>query len=266
MGQPAARLTDLHTCPMVTPGTPPVPHVGGPIIGPCAPNVLIGGLPAARVTDMCTCVGPPDQIVRGSAGVFICGPPAARIADQCMHGGVITTGMPNVLIGETWSGSVPTSNPAIRDSFNTQEQSNSCVIATSRNMIAYYTGVDVPESQLRDEMRDIIGDPNHDFELEGTNPANAVELLRRHGVDAEVREHQTPDQLAAEVADGNPVMIGFPGHRVALSGVENDADGNRTFTVMDPDPAYNGEPRHMSETEFENTYNPNAITIVPSRQ
>src|ERR1700693_5859327 len=73
---PAARITDNHVCPMVT-GV--VPHVGGPIIAPCAPTVLIGSLPAARVTDMLICVGPPDVIVKGSAGVFIGGPPAARV-------------------------------------------------------------------------------------------------------------------------------------------------------------------------------------------
>src|SRR6187431_41762 len=69
MGKPAARLTDMHACPMVTPGLPPIPHVGGPIIGPGAPTVLIGGLPAAVVGDNCVCVGPPDAIVKGSATV-----------------------------------------------------------------------------------------------------------------------------------------------------------------------------------------------------
>ena len=63
---PAARLTDMHTCPMQTPGLPPIPHVGGPIVGPGVPNVLIGKLPAAVVGDMCVCVGPPDSIVKGS--------------------------------------------------------------------------------------------------------------------------------------------------------------------------------------------------------
>jgi uncharacterized Zn-binding protein involved in type VI secretion len=99
MGMPAARITDMHTCPMATPGTPPVPHVGGPISGPCSPNVLIGTLLAARVTDMCVCVGPPDVITKGSATVFINALQAARIGDLTVHGGVITTGQANVLIG-----------------------------------------------------------------------------------------------------------------------------------------------------------------------
>jgi uncharacterized Zn-binding protein involved in type VI secretion len=96
---PAARLTDMHQCPMVTPGIPPIPHVGGPILGPCAPNVLIGGLPAARLSDMALCVGPPDSIVKGSATVLILGLPAARLGDTCAHGGAIVMGFPTVEIG-----------------------------------------------------------------------------------------------------------------------------------------------------------------------
>jgi len=94
--QPAARLTDLHACPMVT-GV--VPHVGGPITAPGAPTVLIGGLPAARVSDLCTCVGPPDSIAKGSTKVFIKGLPAARLGDSTAHGGVIVLGCFTVLVG-----------------------------------------------------------------------------------------------------------------------------------------------------------------------
>ncbi|KLD69634.1 type VI secretion protein [Xanthomonas pisi DSM 18956] len=94
--QPAARLTDLHVCPMVT-GV--VPHVGGPIIGPGAPTVLIGGLPAARIGDSAVCVGPPDSIVAGAPTVIISGQPAARLGDSTAHGGVITLGCFTVLIG-----------------------------------------------------------------------------------------------------------------------------------------------------------------------
>ena len=96
---PAARITDMHTCPMVTPGVPPVPHAGGPIIGPCVVNVLIGNLPAAVVGDQCVCVGPPDVVVKGSATVLLSGLMAARIGDNTAHGGVIVSGAPTVLIG-----------------------------------------------------------------------------------------------------------------------------------------------------------------------
>ena len=97
--QPAARITDMHVCPMVTPGIPPVPHVGGPISGPCVPNVLIGNLPAAVVGDMCVCVGPPDTIVKGSTKVLIGNRSAARVGDMTAHGGTIVVGMPTVLVG-----------------------------------------------------------------------------------------------------------------------------------------------------------------------
>ena len=70
-GQPAARVGDLHVCPMVTPGVPPIPHVGGPVSGPGSPTVLIGGMPAARMGDMCVCTGPPDSIVKGLPTVMI---------------------------------------------------------------------------------------------------------------------------------------------------------------------------------------------------
>jgi len=95
----AARLSDFHECPMVTPGTPPIPHVGGPVSGPCAPNVLLGSLPAAKVGDMLTCVGPPDSIVMGSATVLINGMPAARVGDATAHGGSIVIGDSTVMIG-----------------------------------------------------------------------------------------------------------------------------------------------------------------------
>ena len=84
---------------MQTPGVPPIPHVGGPIIGPGVPNVLIGGLPAAVVGDMCICVGPPDSIVKGSASVLIAGRPAVRMGDTTAHGGSVVVGFPTVMIG-----------------------------------------------------------------------------------------------------------------------------------------------------------------------
>jgi uncharacterized Zn-binding protein involved in type VI secretion len=99
MAQPAARVADFHTCPMITPGTPPVPHAGGPVLPPGAITVLIGGQPAATFGDMCTCIGPPDSIVQGSASVLIYGRPAARMGDMTAHGGAITVGCMSVLIG-----------------------------------------------------------------------------------------------------------------------------------------------------------------------
>jgi len=96
MGMPAARITDMHVCPMLT---VLVPHVGGPILPPGGVTVLIGGLPAACMGDMLVCVGPPDSIVKGSATVLIANKPAARMLDNCAHGGMIVGGFPTVLIG-----------------------------------------------------------------------------------------------------------------------------------------------------------------------
>jgi uncharacterized Zn-binding protein involved in type VI secretion len=95
MGFPAARATDFHICPLIN---VLVPHIGGPITSGC-PTVLIGGLPAARATDPCVCVGPPDMIAKGSATVLIGGLPAARQLDQTAHGGIVVVGLPTVLIG-----------------------------------------------------------------------------------------------------------------------------------------------------------------------
>src|SRR5262245_59927967 len=100
---PAARVGDMHTCPLVNPG--PVPHVGGPILPPGCPTVLIGGMPAARVGDMAFCTGPPDTIAMGSPTVLVGNMMAARIGDPTVHGGVIVAGCPTVLIGIPGQGS-----------------------------------------------------------------------------------------------------------------------------------------------------------------
>jgi len=99
MSKPAARIGDMHVCPMLTPGLPPIPHVGGPVTGPGCPTVLIGGMPAAVAGDICVCVGPPDIIAMGSTTVLIGNKPAARMGDQTAHGGTIMAGFPTVMIG-----------------------------------------------------------------------------------------------------------------------------------------------------------------------
>ena len=96
MPQPAARVGDMHVCPMVT-GV--VPHVGGPIMMPATPTVLIGGMPAAGLGSLCVCVGPPSTVIMGAPTVLIGGKPAARMGDPTAHGGTIVAGLPTVLIG-----------------------------------------------------------------------------------------------------------------------------------------------------------------------
>lgn len=104
MFMPAARINDMHLCPMQTPAIIPIPHVGGPILTSGAPTVLIGGTPAATLGDFAVCVGPPDIIIAGSFTVLFMGKPAARVGDMCAHGGVIAQGFPTVKIGDMWVG------------------------------------------------------------------------------------------------------------------------------------------------------------------
>ncbi len=96
---PAARINDMHVCPMVTPGVPPIPHVGGPILPPGGVTVFIGGLPAAVMGGMAVCTGPPDSLIKGSMTVLIGGKPAVRMGDPTAHGGTVVAGFPTVLIG-----------------------------------------------------------------------------------------------------------------------------------------------------------------------
>lgn len=95
----AARLGDMHVCPMVTPGLPPIPHVGGPILPPNVPTVLTGCMPQAVVGDMCVCVGPPDTITLGSMTVLAGSRPAARLGSMTAHMGSVVLGCPTVMIG-----------------------------------------------------------------------------------------------------------------------------------------------------------------------
>lgn len=97
-GPPCARITDMHVCPMATPGTPPIPHVGGPITKG-EPTVFVGKMLCARVSDLATCVGPPDTIAKGSTTVIVGKMPCARIGDLTAHGGSIVMGFPMVLVG-----------------------------------------------------------------------------------------------------------------------------------------------------------------------
>src|SRR5262245_49732975 len=96
---PAARISDMHTCPKVEPG--PVPHVGGPILPVGDPTVIIGFMPAARQGDHALCAGPPDTITGGEPTVLIGNRPAARLGDGMSHGGAVVAGCQTVLIGSS---------------------------------------------------------------------------------------------------------------------------------------------------------------------
>lgn len=98
----AARILDFHVCPKTNklpPPAPPIPHVGGPILGKKVKKTKIGGMYAAVKGDKCLCVGPPDEITGGSSSVKIEGKKAARMGDKTDHGGKIVLGCFTVWIG-----------------------------------------------------------------------------------------------------------------------------------------------------------------------
>ncbi len=101
MFSPVARITDMHVCPMQTPAVVPIPHVGGPIIGPGAVTVMAGGMPVSVVGDLAICVGPPDIMVMGSPTVFAMGMPIVRITDMTAHLGMPIVGLPTVMVGDS---------------------------------------------------------------------------------------------------------------------------------------------------------------------
>ena len=94
MGMPASRVGDMHVCPMVT-GV--VPHVGGPILPPGGMTVLVGSMPTARVTDLGTCVGPPDLGAVGTPVTLVMGLPVLHMGATTGHGGNVIIGLPTVL-------------------------------------------------------------------------------------------------------------------------------------------------------------------------
>jgi len=101
MFAPVARLNDFHLCPMQTPAVVPIPHVGGPVMGPGAATVLAGGIPVAVVGDLAVCVGPPDILATGSPTVHAMGRPVVRITDPTAHGGMVVAGFPTVMVGDS---------------------------------------------------------------------------------------------------------------------------------------------------------------------
>lgn len=131
MGRPAARVGDMHVCPM---SDGPKPHVGGPVLPPCAVTVLTGSIPQARVGDLCTCVGPPDVIVQGSFTVLAMGKPTARMADTTAHGGKIIIGLPTVLIGDAGVVSLTPPPPAL---VTPKPASKPCMAAAAKGGSAF---------------------------------------------------------------------------------------------------------------------------------
>lgn len=259
-GRPIWRVgIDFHACPIVK-GV--VPDVGGVVAVGALRTFVMGSL-AARKGDMVVEVpGGPNMIIMGAMGM---GGQAGQV--QNAEGGVVDDVFGAV---ERWVGEAieaiesPFVDP--KGPYHTQDQNNSCVVASTRNMLELQ-GKEAPsEADLRDEFRTEIGDPNHDFDTTGTDPTNAAKVLEKHGVKTETTYGNSVPDVESKVADG-PAMVGFknPGHRVILQSVTTDSDGNKTYNVIDPDPAYKGQPRAMSANDFGNKYNPDAAVIKPTK-
>ena len=229
----AARVGDMHTCPMVT-GL--VPHVGGPILPPCCLTVIVGMMPQARVGDMCTCVGPPDVIAMGSPTVLIGNMLAARIGDPTVHGGVIVVGCPTVIIGSAGTSGNPSAatlqcqaaaagrnpppgavNPAGNQiPANTPGQSyNNCGVEASRQIINQATGANISQEALLDQAVPTISsdrswwvgpiNPARMFNTGGTTPSERAALLTKNGVPASTAPG-TMQNLELAVAQGKGVV------------------------------------------------------------
>ena len=259
MGFPAARVTDMHVCPMVT-GV--VPHVGGPIMPPGAPTVLTGGLFQARMSDLVTCVGPPDVIIKGSATVLVMGLPAARVLDTCAHGGVIILGCFTVLIGDGGAPAAAMTPPQVRAAlgaaaFPGQQNANNCGVQSSGEIIFLATGERISEADLLAESMaagradpGIAGQPASPG---GTTAGQRQAILAAHGVESDVVP-TSREAMGDALRDGNGVIVNVDagtlwgtnqhgGHAVVVTDGTYDADGNlETVTVNDTG---NGSTRTM---------------------
>lgn len=175
---PAARLTDMHVCPMQTPAVVPIPHVGGPIVLGSF-TVFTGMLPQARVSDMLICVGPPDIIAKGSAGVFVNCLPAARLGDTTAHGGTIVGGFPMVMIGES-------GNASVNNKQNDNKQP------------------DKANTRKAKEVQQGKGTDGDKVTHDSNNPAGTEQVMHNPAVVASTNEDQMSGSLQAAAAGGAP--------------------------------------------------------------
>lgn len=276
-GMPAARMTDGIICP--NPQTPPVPltpHApppGTPIVATCAANVLIGGLPAARVGDFSICasaVPVPNPIVKGAVPVLIAGMPAARMMDMATHPGSMIAGpcCATVLIGLAGKSQHYQAGTAMcqaaaggRASGTTGQSWGNCGLESSRQIINR-SGGNVTEQQMIDQA---VQDGNagktsnlppgqYNGSDGGTGPATRKNILAQHGIDSTIQA-STPENMENAVRDGKGVIVSVdaaalwptthgisanPGdlHAIVVTGVEYDAAGNiKNYIVNDTGPA-----------------------------
>lgn len=264
MGLPAARLTDPHVCPAFT---GPVPHVGGVITSPGMPQVLIAYLPAARISDMVQCAGPPGVISAGASNVLIGGLPAARQTDSCAHGGMIAMGCPTVLIG-TQGGATTHLTPAQiaailgQAAFPGQQNFGNCGIQSTAEIIYLQTGVRPSEDEILAYAiaNGMASDSTNPTDRGSSTAEQRQALLAAYGVDSTVVP-TSREALAEVIRDGNCAIVNADagvlwndpryvggGHAVTVTGGTFDADGNlSTVTVNDTG---TGERHEMPADDF----------------
>ena len=258
-GKPAARVGDMHSCPMATPGTPPVPHIGGPILPTGSPTTLICNQPAARIGDLATCVGPPDTIAKGAFPVPIGKMPAARMTDQTAHGGIITQGCLTVLIGLAGTTGDPTAGIAACQAAANGRTGNSptqgyqnCGVESSRQVINQATGSNITELDLlRDSITNGLatGPPVGPLNplTDGLTQTNQIaSILSRNGVAATSVPHSM-GSIETALSQGRGVIVGVwrgnmpitqgllpntGGHAVLITGAVYDDNGNITEFII----------------------------------
>ncbi len=262
MANPAARVGDNHTCPMVDPG--PKPHVGGPIQPPCCSQCTANNMAMARATDRITCQGPPDFIVTGSATVQIGRKPAARLSDQTMHGGLIAAGSTNVMIGGVAVGST-LGNPTAglqaftaaatgRLSGSTQQSAQNCGIESCRQIINQATGKTVGEEPLLNSATENnFAEKGPTWQDSGgTSPVQRQSILKSQGVDSALQA-QNMENIQQSIAEGKGVITshdagvlwGDPtyagsGHAVMVTGIEYDKAGKPSMVFINDTGTGNG--------------------------
>jgi len=238
MGRPAARVSDMHLCPLVTPGLPPIPHVGGPIMPPGVVTVFIGGLPAAVQTNMCICVGPPDSIIMGSLGVFIGGLSAARILDKTIHGGQISFGLGTVLIGDL-------NMAAAAAVFPGQQNFGNCGIQSAEQLIHQATGTAVPENTILQVALTNGWAQNSatNSQRGGTGANSRQSILNNYGVGSQIQT-TTPQNISDALVERRGIITNVEagvlwgrrrrlgGHAITVVDGDWDDTGNLTHVYI----------------------------------
>jgi uncharacterized Zn-binding protein involved in type VI secretion len=270
-GQPAARVTDFHVCPVVSPAGP---HVGGIVLPPGGMTVLVGGLPAARIGDLCVCVGAVDSIVKGAMPVRVLNMPASRMTDATAHGGVVVVGLPTVLIGLSGiSGNVLAGKqlcaamkagrnpvPGTKDTWgnviqpNTPGQSyNNCGVEVSRQIITQTTGQTPTQEGL---LNGAMGNgwatqvPGSTYQSGSTLPGGRQSIMGQPPYNVQTTQQApTMGNLETAVAEGKGVSTdvwagnmpnwagqglapGTGGHNILVTGVEYDDNGNPVNVII----------------------------------